>query len=137
MNNYGRDFDSYQREANDNTAVVVMVESKEAVERMDEILAVDGVDGAFIGPYDLSGSYGMVGKLGDPVIVNACKKMVRACERAGKSAGAHIVLPTPDAIRRALDDGMTFLALGVDSVFLHHASRDALAQARALTRPQT
>ncbi len=132
MNDYGERFESYVREANDNIAVVVMIESKEAVETIDEILAVDGVDGVFIGPYDLSGSYGIPGRTSDPVVVEACQRVARACEQAGKSAGAHVVDPTPENLRRAIDDGFTFIGVGVDTVFLNQASAAALRTARSL-----
>jgi 2-keto-3-deoxy-L-rhamnonate aldolase RhmA len=130
MNEWGVEFTRYAAEANDDIAVVVMIESREAVEAIDEIVAVEGVDGVFIGPYDMSGSYGMPGRTSDPVIRNACTTVVDACVRAGKSAGLHVVLPEPDAISRALDDGFTFLAVGVDTIFLDRAARSGVASAR-------
>ena len=125
MNNWGADFDDYARRANDDVAVVVMIESKQGVENIDAILAVDGVDGVFIGPYDMSGSYGIPGKTSDPVVREACRSVVDACARAGKSAGLHVVIPTPEAIRTALKDGFTFICLGVDGLFMDHAARAA------------
>lgn len=130
MNNYGRDFDAYAASANDDIAVVVMIESRQGVENIDAILAVDGVDGVFIGPYDMSGSYGIPGQTADPVVQDACRSVVDACARAGKSAGLHVVIPTSDAIARAVDDGFTFIALGVDTVFLSEAARRAIAEVR-------
>ncbi len=129
-NNWGVDFADYAAGANDQIAVVVMIESKEAVENIDAILAVEGVDGVFIGPYDMSGSYGIPGQTGDPIIQNACARVVAACRKAGKAAGMHVVIPTPEAIAKAVADGFTFLALGVDTVFLDRAARSALAVAR-------
>ena len=132
MNNWGVDFDTYIRCANDDVAVVVMIESREAVEAIDDILTVPGVDGIFIGPYDMSGSYGIPGKTTDPVIRKACRSVAEACARAGKSAGQHVVIPSRDGIARALDEGFTFLAVGVDTVFLSQGSRDALSLTRDL-----
>ena len=129
-NNWGVDFASYAQNANEDICVVVMIESKEAVEHIDEILAVEGVDGVFIGPYDMSGSYGCVGKTSDPVIVEACAKVLEACKRCGKAAGQHIVLPDDKNVAKALADGFTFIALGTDIVFLADGARDALAFAR-------
>jgi len=124
-NDWGVDFARYAASANDEIAVVVMIESKEGVENIDAILAVDGVDGVFIGPYDMSGSYGIPGQTGDPIVRNACREVVRACDRAGKSAGLHVVDPTPEAVRGALDDGFTLICLGVDTVFLNQGARAA------------
>jgi 2-keto-3-deoxy-L-rhamnonate aldolase RhmA len=72
----------------------------------------------------------MPGKTDDPVIRDACRKVANACGAAGKSAGMHVVLPSPEAIESAIADGFTFIAVGADSVFLASASRDALAVAR-------
>ncbi len=134
-NAWGADFADYAARANDEVAVVVMVESREAVDSIDAILAVDGVDGVFIGPYDLSGSYGIPGDTGAPVVRQACARVLAACARAGKAAGLHVVLPAPGAVARAVADGFTFLALGTDTVFLREAALKALEAARRNPAP--
>ncbi len=133
MNDWGVDFADYAATANDEVAVVVMIESKQAVENIDSILAVDGVDGVFIGPYDMSGSYGIVGQTQDPVIQQACTRVVEACETAGKAAGLHVVLPTDESVKKAVADGFTFIGLGVDTVFLDQEARRSVAMARTVT----
>lgn len=122
-NHWGRDFDAYAVDF--DPAVVVMIESKCAVENIDRILAVDGVDGVFIGPYDMSGSYGIPGQTGAPVIQEACRHVAASCARAGKAAGQHIVTPTDGSVREAIAQGFTFLALGMDTVFLAAGARTA------------
>lgn len=122
-NQYGVNFDEYVAHANENIAVVVMIESKEAVDHIDEILAVDGIDGVFIGPYDMSGSYDIVGQTQHPIIKEACQKVVEACQRHNKAAGLHIVLPTQKNISEAIEQGFTFIALGMDTVFLNEAAK--------------
>lgn len=117
-NNWGADFDAYARSANDDVAVVAMIETKEGVGNIDQILAVEGIDGVFIGPYDMSGSYGIPGETGSPIVRDACREVVQACERAGKSAGLHIVKPDPQAVEQALEDGFTLICLGMDTVFV-------------------
>ena len=130
MNAYGTEFERYLRRANDDVAVVVMAETKEAVANIDGIVGVEGVDAVFIGPYDLSGSYGIPGQTDHPVVLEACDTVVAACRAAGKSAGLHVVAPSPESIQRAVRDGFTFIALGVDTVFLQMAAAEALAEAR-------
>lgn len=130
-NKWGTEFDAYAKSANDEISVIVMIESKEAVENIDEILEVEGVDGVFIGPYDMSGSYGCVGQTDNPVIVEACKKVAQACKKHNKAAGKHIVIPTKENIAEALADGFTFIALGADIVFVDRAARDAMKYIRA------
>jgi len=131
MNNWGVDFYDYAREANDQIAVVVMIESKEAVENIDDILDVEGVDGVFIGPYDMTGSYGIVGQVDHSLIQDAGKTVVDACKRHEKSAGLHVVHPTTEAVEKSISDGFTFVALGVDAVFLTQSSKAALETAKA------
>ncbi|MFI4911825.1 MAG: HpcH/HpaI aldolase/citrate lyase family protein [Sedimentisphaeraceae bacterium JB056] len=130
MNDYGEKFNEYLTTANDDIAVVVMIESKEAIENIDEILAVDGVDGVFIGPYDLSGSYNIPGQTSHPLVNEGCRKVLDACKRAGKSAGLHVVIPTDESIKKAISDGFTFIAIGVDTVFINEASKKAFAVAK-------
>jgi 2-keto-3-deoxy-L-rhamnonate aldolase RhmA len=126
-NGWGGDFDAYCLSANGRLSVVVMIESKEAVANIDSILAVKGVDGVFIGPYDLSGSYGIPGQTSHPMVSDACRKVSDACAKAGKSAGMHIVLPDNAKVEKAIADGFTFLALGMDTVFVADGAARALA----------
>jgi 2-keto-3-deoxy-L-rhamnonate aldolase RhmA len=132
MNDWGREFDAYAAAANDQVAVIVMIESKEGVENIDAILAVDGVDGVFIGPYDLSGSCGVPGQTSHPEVVEGCDRVVAACRQAGKAAGMHVVIPTQEAIAKAVRGGFTFLGLGVDTVFLNEGSAAAVRTAKEL-----
>ncbi|MBN2449193.1 MAG: 2,4-dihydroxyhept-2-ene-1,7-dioic acid aldolase [Lentisphaeria bacterium] len=134
-NDWGAGFDAYAERANGEIAVVVMVESRQAVEDIDAILAVEGIDGVFIGPYDLSGSYGIPGQTSHASVRQACARVAEACRQAGKSAGVHVVLPTPDGIRAAIEEGFTFVAVGVDTVFLERAGRTAVAAARDAAAP--
>jgi 2-keto-3-deoxy-L-rhamnonate aldolase RhmA len=136
MNNYGADFDTYAETANQRIAVVVMAESREAVENIDEITSVEGVDGVFVGPYDMSGSYGVPGQTDHERVTEGCRRILKACRRSGKTAGLHVVRPAEGAIERAVADGFNFIALGVDTVFLRRASQEALRVGRScLTVP--
>jgi len=128
-NNWGVDFVAEARSANDRTSVIVMVESVQGVENVEEIVAVDGVDAIFIGPYDLSGSYGMPGQTQAPIVQAACRRVVQACERAGKAVGLLVVRPAPEAVQQAIDDGFTLICLGIDTVFLDEGARAARALA--------
>jgi 2-keto-3-deoxy-L-rhamnonate aldolase RhmA len=123
-NAWGTAFDVYA--ADFDPIVVVMIESRAAVEDIDAIMAVDGVDGCFIGPYDLSGSYGIVGQTGHQLVVEACARVAEACRRSGKAAGQHIVVPTRERVHAAIAQGFTFLALGMDSQFLGRGAAQAL-----------
>ncbi len=131
-NRHGRGFDDYVKRANDEVAVIAMIETKQAVENLPDILSVNGIDGILIGPYDLSGSYGVSGDLDNPLLIDAENEILQTCLKAGKSAGIHLVQPTDESIHRAISNGFTFIALGMDTVFLREASDRVLAHARAI-----
>ena len=136
-NNWGGDFDAYAKSANHAVAVIIMIETKTAVENIEEILQVEGVDGLFIGPYDLSGSYGVVGQTQHENVVLARKKVVGACKKYGKLAGLHDVCPSEASIKGAVAEGFTFLALGTDGYFLNEKAGAALKIARSTIEEKT
>lgn len=127
MNNWGVDFDSYAKEANDHIAVVLMIESRAGVENVEAIASVPGVDGLFIGPYDMSGSYGIVGQMDHPLMKQARQRVLSAANGAGISAGAHLVKSTPEIYTQAVNDGLTFICLDGDIIFLERAARNGIS----------
>lgn len=131
---WNSNFAEYVRHANRDIAVVAMIESQKAVENIEEILLVEGLDGVFVGPYDLSGSCGVIGQTSHPAVVEACAAVIKTCEHAGKAAGVHVALPSTSAIEQAIHDGFTFIALGLDTVFLEQGARRALQFARSAKR---
>ena len=84
---YGRDFAEYMESANDRIAVVIQAEHVDAVENIDEIVEVEGIDSVFIGPYDLSASMGRMGEVDHPDVVAAIEKVGDACRRKGIALG--------------------------------------------------
>ena len=129
-NMHGVDFDAYIASANDEIAMIMQIEHKDAIPNLDAILDVDGVDGVFIGPYDLTGSMGLTGQMSHPDVVAALDTYLDACGRHETSAGIHIVRPDADNVRDAVDQGYTLIALGVDAVFLYGAARAAAESTR-------
>ena len=136
-NGHGVDFHAYVETANDDIAVIVQIEHKDAIRNLDDILSVDGVDAAFIGPYDLSGSMGVPGRLDHPDVVAALQTFLAACAKHHVPPGAHIVHPDSEAVCKAVNDGYRMLALGLDTLLLHEASVAALDAARKCTGSQT
>ena len=92
---------------------------------------MEGVDAAFIGPLDLSGSFGKTGQLDCPEVVEALRTFRRSCAAHGKPAGMHIVHPGNGNVEAALRDGYSMIALGLDNVFLAAGARLALETARS------
>lgn len=129
-NMHGMDFDDYIASANDSIAMIMQIEHIDAIENLDAILEVDGVDGAFIGPLDLTGSMGITGQMDHPDTVAALEEFRRSCSSHKKTAGMHIVRPDSKNIAAAVADGYTLIALGLDNVFLDVAMSSAIATAR-------
>jgi 2-dehydro-3-deoxyglucarate aldolase len=131
---YGEHFDAYVQNANDDTLLMVQIEHKDAVANIDEILAVPGIDGTFIGPYDLSLSLGIPGQLNHPDLVAAKRRVLDATLAKGLAAGIHFVQPRTAAedCRAAVKQGYRFIALGTDILFLGDSARALQQATRAL-----
>jgi len=117
---YGVDFEEYIRCANEDGLVVVQIEDISAVECIDEILMVEGIDVAYIGPYDLSMSMGYPGQLNHPEVKKAMDRVKEAALRHGVSPGIHLL--HPEQVEKDLDarleEGYRFIAIGSDIVIL-------------------
>ena len=128
-NLHGMDFSSTLATANEEIAMVMQIEHKDAISNLDAILEVEGVDGVLVGPLDLSGSMGITGQMDHPDMVSALDRYLSACAAHQASAGMHIVRPTAENIRQALAEGYTLIVLGVDGVFLDDSSKACLRAA--------
>ena len=131
---YGATFDAYVTTANRDSLVIVQIEHIHAVENIEAILAVPGVDGFIVGPYDLSGSMGIPGKLTHPKVEAALRRVLAASKASKVPAGIHIVRPSASDLRRRLAQGFRLIAYGVDFLFLGDSCRDGLKQARREAR---
>lgn len=124
---YGAGFDAYRKWLDRGAVVIAMIEHIDGVRNASEILSVDGIDGYFMGPYDLSASLGIPGKTQDPRVQDAMKRVKAAARRAGKPGGLHVVEPEPAALKRRLREGYTFIAYSLDTRMIDVAAREALA----------
>ena len=118
----------YHQRAEEEICLILQVETIEALGRIPEIAAVDGVDGLFIGPADLAASMGHVGNSGPPDVVAAIEQGIRAIVAAGKPAGI-LTLDTAFA-RQCMDWGTTFTAVGMDIALLANGARGLAASFR-------
>lgn len=121
---YGRIKD-YLQKANDEVCVLVQVETRSALEQLEAIASVPGVDGVFIGPADLAASFGHTGNQLHPEVQTAIEDAARRLKKVGKAAG--ILTPVEEDARRYLSWGYTFVAVGSD-VGLLTKYGDALAK---------
>lgn len=110
--NYGLNFDDYFAHSHERLLTVIQIERKEAVDCIDDIAAVDGVDVLFIGPFDLSCSLGIPKDFDNPIFLEACDKVIAAAKKAGKASG--ILKQRPDQLEETIKAGYTFVAIGSD-----------------------
>ena len=114
---YGAQFEDYTKSWNEQSIFIIQIESIEAVEAADALLASDHVDGVMIGPYDISGSLGIPGKLNDAKVLRACDRVIEACARHNKACGTQATEPNDTHVKKIFDAGYTFVVLGSD-IFL-------------------
>ncbi|GAA0974576.1 aldolase/citrate lyase family protein [Acrocarpospora macrocephala] len=110
---YGSSFQDYLSGAAERIAVIAQIEDVDGVENVDDILAVEGIDAIFIGPYDLSGSMGILGQLTDPALIENVNRVRRACHAADVPFG--IFCPNITAMNAELARKTSLLAVGSDT----------------------
>lgn len=118
---WGRVDDYFQR-ADEEMCVVVQVESRLALDQLDEIARVDGVDAVFVGPSDLAASLGHLGEPGHPDVRAAVTDALGRVAAAGSVAGVYGA--TPELADEYVGHGARFVAVGVDTVLLARASSE-------------
>ena len=119
-------YPNYLHEANDRICLLVQVETASALAQLDEIAAVDGVDGVFIGPADLSASMGHLGNPGHPEVKQAIDSAIARILAAGKAPGILAVDET--LARHYIGLGARFVAVGVEATLLARAARALAAR---------
>jgi 2-keto-3-deoxy-L-rhamnonate aldolase RhmA len=113
---------------NQDTLVILQIERRRAIENIDSLLSVAGIDVALIGPNDLSISLGVPGDEDNPIMVEAIQKVVEACERHGIVSGIHL-----GDMKRLLfwkERGMRFLMYSTDAKFLLSAASASVKDIR-------
>ncbi|HAT3848878.1 TPA: 4-hydroxy-2-oxoheptanedioate aldolase [Serratia marcescens] len=114
----------YLQQADEQMCVLVQIETREAVKNLDAILQVEGVDGVFIGPADLSADMGFAGNLQHPEVQRTIDDAIARIRAAGKAPG--ILMANKALAQRYLEAGALFVAVGVDTTLLARAA-EALA----------
>jgi len=116
--NYGRvGGPAFIEQQNEAIFVAVQIETVEALEALDDILAVEGLDSVFIGPYDLSGALGVLGELTNPKVIEAIDHIIERTRAAGKFAGAGM-RTDPDYAYEMAKRGVQWMQVGSDFGFL-------------------
>ncbi len=128
-NRYGARLAEYLAEADAHTAVIVQVENVDAVRNVEQIMDTDGVDAVLVGPYDLSTSMGLPGRVTEPQVQRAIARVRQACLDRGFPLG--IFAGDAEAAGQALADGFNLVAVSTDVTLFAEAASRVLARVRS------
>jgi 2-keto-3-deoxy-L-rhamnonate aldolase RhmA len=119
---YGEKFQTYVASANNEIAIILQIEHIDAVDNIEEIIKVPGIDALFIGPYDLSASMGKTGQVTDPDIQNAIARVKKVAEEAKMPLG--IFGANADAVKSYIRDGYNLITVGIDTMLIAKTAKD-------------
>lgn len=129
---YGYSIADYVARANDETAVIVQAEHRDALTNIDAIASTPGVDALFVGPFDLSLSMGKAGQVADPEVVAAISKIHTAGREHNLPLGIFGV--SPEAVGGWMQTGFSLIACGVDMMLLGAKAREVHAALTSLQK---
>ena len=120
----------YAKTANDSLLIVAMIETQEALDNLDEILSVDGIDAVYIGPADLSFNLGYTPKFDqeEPFVVKTIEHILQTVKKHNKFAGIHNATAQYALKMKAL--GFDFVTVGSDANFMASAASNAVSTFR-------
>lgn len=119
-------FKDYVEHANQDVMVILMLETKEAVANIEEIVAVPGIDLISMGPFDLSASMGLVGQPGHPEVQKALAKVEKVAQKAGIALG--ISVPDKKTAYEWMERGYRYFVIGADVEYLYKSAKSILDQ---------
>lgn len=118
----------YMKKVNDETIIMCQIESPEGVENVEKTAAVEGVDCLFIGPNDLTQSYGIMGQTQNPIFIDAVKRVIKAAKAENKACGIH--LQNTDGVKKWMAEGMNMNLYGNDAALLKNACQAGVSAIR-------
>lgn len=128
---YSMDLAGYMTWNREQSIVIVQIEHICAVENLEAIMDVDGVDAMMIGSYDLSGSLGRPGDFDHPSVREALEQVYRVSKARGYLMGQHVVKPEPRLVLEAIERGIRLVGFSDDFLFLGESCRSLMAEVRA------
>ncbi len=114
--------DDYLKDADDQTLVIIQIEDIKAVQSLDEILAIPGVDSVVLGPNDLAASMGLLWQITHPKVVEAMEHTISTSKAHGVPVGV-AAASDPDSVKRWIKMGLQWLMLGSDLTFLFEGAQ--------------
>ncbi len=117
----------YMATADEEILILPQIETKEALDNIDSILSLDGIEAFFVGPYDLSRSLGVFTEWKHPTFERAIERIIEAAERSGTKPG---MLALIEEAKKTIKRGFRLVNVGGDVSFLTQAATSALQKAR-------
>lgn len=121
---YGMGFNRYIAEANQDISIILQIEHIDAVNQIESIARVPGIDALFIGPYDLSGSLGKIGQVNDHEVLDCIKKVQQVCQNLHMPVG--IFTANPQQVPDLVEQGFTVIAVGIDTMLFGQTLKQIL-----------
>ncbi|MBW0434124.1 2,4-dihydroxyhept-2-ene-1,7-dioic acid aldolase [Leptospira yasudae] len=118
-NLFGKYFEDYSKEINADLVRVIQIENVKAVQEIDSILSIKGIDAMMVGPYDLSGSMGLTGQFEHPNFLEVVDKLSKAAEKNGVCMGTHVIHPDFSKLKNEIVNGKKFIAYSTDAILLN------------------
>lgn len=129
---YGTNFEAYKKWVDEELVIIAQIEHIDAVNNIDEIISVEGIDGTIIGPYDLSGSMGYPGEFEREDVKEAVQHVLARCKKYNMPSGFHVVDTEPEKLNEKIAQGCTFLAYGIDYFFMRDAATSGMQQIKRI-----
>jgi 4-hydroxy-2-oxoheptanedioate aldolase len=123
---FARDTQTYFETSNRETLLIPQCETRGCLDHIEEIAPMEGVDGIFIGPYDLSVALGKPAQMDNPELVDAIRHILNVCKAAKKIS--MIFTGGPDAVQAFFDQGFDCVAYGTDATTLIEAYKSLISQ---------
>ena len=119
-NLYGKNFDTnnllYKK-----PLVIAQIENINAVNKIEDILKVNGLDAIILGPYDLSASMGINGDFKNDKYIKAINKVLNACKKLNVPSGIHVINPDQNELKKRINEGYRFIAYSTDAIMFNKA----------------
>ena len=124
--NFGYNFEKYVKNESKKIKLILQIENIEGINNLEKILGLKNIDGTLLGPYDLSSSLGVIGKLESSLVKDAIKKYEKISNKKRIPMGIHIAQPNLNKIKLAYKKKYKFIASGTDMIFLGNSCKDFL-----------
>jgi len=115
---YGFNFEGYKKWVTESQVVIAQIEHIDGVNNLEAIIDTPGIDGVFVGPYDLSGSLGIPGQYNEPIVIEALDRLETICKAKNVTMGYHVVEPDMNLVNDKIAAGYNFIAFSTDFLFM-------------------